>query len=122
MVKEEGTFEELSENDAILTRKAREGRSVLNSYHCQLACFDEHALAANLSSAVKDLQVENSNVISKTKDAVVLLQDVLLGKHAEVIKETLQQFEVSRHTWWSAFYRVNEALAEISRLARNGQP
>ncbi|XP_041993077.1 ABC transporter C family member 12-like [Salvia splendens] len=84
----------------------------------------QHALAANLSSAVKDLQVlgfeENSNMISKTKHAVVLLQDVLLGKHDEEIEETLQQFEVSRHTWWSAFYRVIEGLAEISRLARNG--
>ncbi|XP_047940588.1 ABC transporter C family member 12-like [Salvia hispanica] len=84
----------------------------------------QHALAANLSSAVRDLQVlgfeESSNVISKTKDAVVLLQDVLLGKHDEEIVETLQQFEVSRHTWWSAFYRVIEGHAEISRLARNG--
>ncbi|KAH6773481.1 multidrug resistance-associated protein 2 [Perilla frutescens var. frutescens] len=85
----------------------------------------QYALAASLTSSVRDLQVlnfeENSNVISKTKDAVVLLQDVLLGKHDRDIEETLDQFEVSRSTWWSAFYRVIEGLAEISRLGRNGQ-
>lgn len=74
----------------------------------------QHALAANLNSAVKDLQVldfeKNNNVISRTKDAVVLLQDVLLGKHDEEIEETLEQFEVLRYTWWSAFYRVIEGV------------
>lgn len=82
----------------------------------------QHALAASLTSSVRDLQVlnfEENNVISKTKDAVVLLQDVMLGKHDKDIEETLNQFEVPRYTWWSAFYRVIEGLAEISRLGRN---
>lgn len=74
----------------------------------------QHALAANLNSAVNDLQVldfeANNNVISRTKNAVVLLQDVLLGKHDGEIDETLEQFEVSRYTWWSAFYRVIEGV------------
>ena len=84
----------------------------------------QYALAASLTSSVRDLQVlnfeETNNVISKTKDAVVLLQDVLLGKHDCDIEETLDQFNVSRSSWWSAFYRVIEGLAEMSRLGRNG--
>ncbi|XP_057763901.1 ABC transporter C family member 12-like [Salvia miltiorrhiza] len=85
----------------------------------------QHALAANLGSAVKDLQLLgpgeiSGNVIGKTTDAVALLQGVLMGKHDDEIEETLGRFEASRHTWWSAFYRVIEGLAEISRLARNG--
>nr|QVT92271.1 ABC transporter [Salvia miltiorrhiza] len=85
----------------------------------------QHALAANLASAAKDLQLLgpeeiSGNVIGKTTDAVALLQGVLMGKHDDEIEETLGRFEASRHTWWSAFYRVIEGLAEISRLARNG--
>ncbi|KAL0363619.1 UNVERIFIED_CONTAM: ABC transporter C family member 2 [Sesamum calycinum] len=84
----------------------------------------QYALALNLTSSVKELQVLDSkdaeNVISKTKDAVVTLQEVLTGKHDRVIEETLDQFEVPRYRWWSAFYRVIEGLAEMSRLGRNG--
>ncbi|XP_020554194.1 ABC transporter C family member 12-like isoform X1 [Sesamum indicum] len=84
----------------------------------------QYALALNLSSSVKELQVLDSkdaeNVISKTKDAVATLQEVLTGKHDKVIEETLDQFEVPRYRWWSAFYRVIEGLAEMSRLGRNG--
>lgn len=74
----------------------------------------QYALALNLTSSVKELQVLDSedeeNVISKTKDAVVTLQEVLTGKHDKVIDETLAQFEVPRYSWWSAFYRVIEGL------------
>lgn len=74
----------------------------------------QYALAVNLTSSVKDLQVldseDDNNVISKTKDAVVILQDVLMGKHDKDIEETLDQFEVPRYTWWSAFYRVIEGV------------
>ncbi|GFP81215.1 ABC transporter c family member 2 [Phtheirospermum japonicum] len=84
----------------------------------------QYALALNLTASVKDLQVpetENENsVISKTKDAVVILQEVLAGKHDIVIEETLDRFEVPRYRWWSALYRVIEGLAEMSRLGRNG--
>lgn len=76
----------------------------------------QHALAASLTSSVRDLQVlnfEENNVISKTKDAVVLLQDVMLGKHDKDIEETLDQFEVPRYTWWSAFYRVIEGVLTV---------
>ncbi|KAL8033751.1 hypothetical protein ABFX02_13G178300 [Erythranthe guttata] len=84
----------------------------------------QYALGLNLASSVKDLEVfgseDENNVISKTKDAIVVLQDVLTGKHDRVIEETLDQFEVPRYGWWSAFYRVVEGLAEMSRLGRNG--
>nr|QWN59139.1 ATP-binding cassette C transporter [Rehmannia glutinosa] len=84
----------------------------------------QYALALNLTASVKELQVleseDENNVISKTKDAVVILQEVLTGKHDKVIEETLDRFEVPRYRWWSAFYRVIEGLAEISRLGRNG--
>ncbi|KAL0442459.1 UNVERIFIED_CONTAM: ABC transporter C family member 2 [Sesamum latifolium] len=84
----------------------------------------QYALALSLTSSVKELQVLDSkdaeNVISKTTDAVVTLQEVLMGKHDKVIEETLDQFEVPRYRWWSAFYRVIEGLAEMSRLGRNG--
>nr|QWN59146.1 ATP-binding cassette C transporter [Rehmannia glutinosa] len=84
----------------------------------------QYALALNLTASVKDLQVleseDENSVISKTKDAVVILQEVLTGKHDKVIEETLDRFEVPRYRWWSAFYRVIEGLAEMSRLGRNG--
>ncbi|KAK4440219.1 ABC transporter C family member 2 [Sesamum alatum] len=84
----------------------------------------QYALALNLTSSVRELQLLDSedaeNVIGKTKDAVVTLQEVLVGKHDKVIEETLDQFEVPRYKWWSAFYRVIEGLAEMSRVGRNG--
>ncbi|EYU19134.1 hypothetical protein MIMGU_mgv1a014294mg [Erythranthe guttata] len=84
----------------------------------------QYALGLNLASSVKDLEVfgseDENNVINKTKDAIVVLQDVLTGKHDRVIEETLDQFDVPRYGWWSAFYRVVEGLAEMSRLGRNG--
>lgn len=74
----------------------------------------QHALGLNLASSVKDLQVfdseDENNVFSKTKDAIVILQDVLMGKHDKAIEETLDEFEVPRYTWWSAFYRVIEGM------------
>ncbi|XP_051129037.1 ABC transporter C family member 12-like isoform X2 [Andrographis paniculata] len=83
----------------------------------------KNALALSLASSVTDLQVLNSedcsNVISKTKDALIILQEVLMGKYDEVITDTLDQSEVTRYSWWSTFYRVIEGLAEMSRLGRN---
>ncbi|KAL3616846.1 Canalicular multispecific organic anion transporter 1 [Castilleja foliolosa] len=84
----------------------------------------QYALALNLTASVKDLQVpetkDENSVIGKTKDAVVILQEVLAGKHDKVIDETLDQFEVPRYRWWSALYRAIEGVAEMSRLGRNG--
>ncbi|KAK4493262.1 hypothetical protein RD792_017859, partial [Penstemon davidsonii] len=75
----------------------------------------QYALVANLTSSIKDLQVsesvdDNNNIINKTKDAVITLQEVLSGKHNKVIEEMLIQFEVPRYRWWSAFYRVIEGM------------
>ncbi|XP_022898991.1 ABC transporter C family member 2-like isoform X2 [Olea europaea var. sylvestris] len=84
----------------------------------------QFALAVNITSSVKDLQVlefeEGNNIFNKTKDAIVTLSEVLEGRHDCVINETLHHVNVPRDNWWSALYRVIEGLAEMSRLARNG--
>ncbi|XP_071921349.1 ABC transporter C family member 12-like isoform X1 [Coffea arabica] len=84
----------------------------------------KHAVAINLVSALKDLRVaefdESNNIVHETRDAIVTLQGVLEGKHDEQIEETLNNYAVPRDRWWSALYRVIEALAVMSRLARNG--
>ncbi|KAL3522806.1 hypothetical protein ACH5RR_015640, partial [Cinchona calisaya] len=84
----------------------------------------QFAVAINLASALKDLQVaepeETGNIIHETRDAIVTLQGVLEGKHDEQIEETLNNYAVPRDTWWSALYRVIDGLAVISRLAHNG--
>ncbi|XP_073280878.1 ABC transporter C family member 12-like isoform X1 [Primulina huaijiensis] len=81
------------------------------------------ALALNFSSSVEDLRLfeleDDDSVLNKTKDAAVILHEVLVGKHDKVIDETLDQLEVPKYRWWSAFHRVVEGLAEMSRLARN---
>jgi ABC-type multidrug transport system fused ATPase/permease subunit len=70
------------------------------------------ALAVNLVSSHKDLTfLENedkNNIVNRTRDAVVILQSVLEGKHDEVIEDTLTQYQIPRDRWWSALYKVIE--------------
>ena len=76
-----------------------------------------HAVAINLVSALKDLQVaefdESNNIVHETRDAIVTLQGVLEGKHDEQIEETLNNYAVPRDRWWSALYRVIEGNVSI---------
>ncbi|KAI8524585.1 hypothetical protein RHMOL_Rhmol13G0160600 [Rhododendron molle] len=77
-----------------------DGRRWLASSHWAAAAH--YALAVNLTSAHINLQPwemgEENNMVKRTKDAVVTLQEVLEGKHDECI----------------------ESLAMVSRLAQNG--
>lgn len=77
----------------------------------------QFALSASLSSSQSDLQqLENNaenSILQKTKDAVVTLQDVLEGKHDEAIENTLNEYQVPRDRWWSAFYKVIEGITLI---------
>ncbi|XAR72527.1 Xenobiotic-transporting ATPase [Bertholletia excelsa] len=81
------------------------------------------ALAVNLTSSHNNLQPleldDENNIVKRTKDAVITLQEVLEGKHDEVIKETLNNYHVPTESWWSALYKVIEGLALMSRLAHN---
>ncbi|KAL7212551.1 hypothetical protein ACSBR2_015280 [Camellia fascicularis] len=87
------------------------------------AAAAQYALAVSLTSSQNDLiQLEiadESNILTKTKDAVITLQGVLEGKHDKVIEETLNQYEVPSDRWWSSLYKMVEGLAVMSRLARN---
>ncbi|KAI4365222.1 hypothetical protein MLD38_021227 [Melastoma candidum] len=77
----------------------------------------------SLTSSHNDLQSldiqDESSILKRTKDAVVMLQEVMEGKHDRIIEESLSQYEVSRDGWWSALYRMAEGWAVMSRLARN---
>ncbi|CAK7350711.1 unnamed protein product [Dovyalis caffra] len=82
------------------------------------------ALAVSLASSENGLPMvdvgDEGNVLRKTKDAVITLQDVLVGKHDEAIGNSLQQSQVPQDGWWSAFYRMIEAwqrskLDEVQR-------
>ncbi|CAL5345401.1 unnamed protein product [Camellia sinensis] len=87
------------------------------------AAAAQYALAVSLTSSQNDLiQLEiadESNILTKTKDAVITLQGVLEGKHDKFIEETLNQYQVPSDRWWSSLYKMVEGLAVMSRLARN---
>ncbi|CAL5411679.1 unnamed protein product [Camellia sinensis] len=87
------------------------------------AAAAQYALAVSLTSSQNDLiQLEiadESNILTKTKDAVITLRGVLEGKHDKVIEETLNQYQVPSDRWWSSLYKMVEGLAVMSRLARN---
>lgn len=73
------------------------------------------ALAVSLTSSQNDLRrvdiEDKSNILEKTKDAVITLQGVLEGKHDKVIHATLHhQHQVSKDSWWSALCRVVEGI------------
>ncbi|URE19194.1 BAG domain [Musa troglodytarum] len=83
----------------------------------------QFALAVSLTSSQNDLhQLEiddESNILSRTKDAVITLQRILEGKHDTEIEEKLEQHHVPSSRWWSSLYKVVEGLAIMSKLARN---
>ncbi|KAH7837785.1 hypothetical protein Vadar_017973 [Vaccinium darrowii] len=97
------------------------GRRWLASSHWAAT---QYALAVNLTSSYKNLQPsemgDENNMVRRTKDAVVTLQEVLEGKHNEDIESTLNQYHVAGDSWWSTLYRVVEGLAMMTRLAQNG--
>ncbi|GMP73764.1 hypothetical protein CsSME_00031414 [Camellia sinensis var. sinensis] len=87
------------------------------------AAAAQYSLAVSLTSSQNDLiQLEiadESNILTKTKDAVITLQGVLEGKHDKVIEENLNQYQVPSDRWWSSLYKMVEGLAVMSRLGRN---
>ncbi|KAK0578041.1 hypothetical protein LWI29_004127 [Acer saccharum] len=87
------------------------------------AAAAQFALALSLTSSQNDLQrleVEDKNsIVGKTKDAVITLQQVLAGKHDQVIDDELGEHKVSGDRWWSALYRIVEGLAVMSRMGNH---
>ncbi|CAM0902867.1 unnamed protein product [Alopecurus aequalis] len=87
------------------------------------AAAAQFALAASLASSHSDLLslevAEGSNILRKTKEAVITLQSVLEGKHNTEIEESLTQYEVPPDRWWSSLYKVIEGLSTMSKLGRN---
>ncbi|KAL5577347.1 hypothetical protein UlMin_019046 [Ulmus minor] len=72
----------------------------------------QYALAVSLTCSQNDLQrldiEDEKNILMRTKDAVITLQGVLEGKHDRDIEETLDHFQVSRDSWWSALFGIVE--------------
>ncbi|KAJ1698124.1 hypothetical protein LUZ63_006636 [Rhynchospora breviuscula] len=101
-------------------RQVRQRRWLATTRWATAAQF---ALATSLTSSQNDLQkleiVDDANILNKTKDAVITVQNVLQGKHDNEIEETLNQYEVPADRWWSSLYKVVEGLAIMSRLGRN---
>ncbi|KAM7258623.1 hypothetical protein ACFE04_014364 [Oxalis oulophora] len=87
------------------------------------AAAAQFAIGVSLSSSQNDLtqlEIEDeSSILKRTKEAVKTLQGVLEGKHDKEIKESLEQYQISRDGWWAALYKMVEGLAVMSRLARN---
>jgi ABC-type multidrug transport system ATPase subunit len=83
----------------------------------------QFAFATSLASSHSDLlsleAAEGNNILRKTKDAVITLQNVLEGKHNTEIEESLTQYQVPPDRWWSSLYKVIEGLATMSKLGRN---
>ncbi|XP_078175998.1 ABC transporter C family member 2-like [Carex rostrata] len=90
------------------------------------AAAAQYALAMSLTSSQNDLQkleiTDDANILNKTKDAVITLQNVLQGKHDSEIEDTLNQYQVPAERWWSSLYKVVEGLAMMGRLSRNRIP
>uniref|UniRef100_A0A7N0T3Q1 ABC-type xenobiotic transporter n=1 Tax=Kalanchoe fedtschenkoi TaxID=63787 RepID=A0A7N0T3Q1_KALFE len=110
-------------------RDKKLGRDVTRQLGCQTrqlasaqwAAAAQYALALSLSSSQSNLQMLNSqdDILYKTKNAVITLQEVLQGKHEDDINSALDQHHVPKDGWWSALFRVIEGLAVMSRLAYN---
>lgn len=68
----------------------------------------------SLTSSQNDLQkleiIDDANILNKTKDAVITLQNVLQGKHDSEIEDTLNQYQVPAERWWSSLYKVVEGI------------
>ncbi|KAF3338928.1 ABC transporter C family member 2-like protein [Carex littledalei] len=81
------------------------------------------ALVTSLSSSQNEIQnleiIDDSNIVNRTKDAVITLQNVLQGKHDSEIEDTLNQYQVPPARWWSSLYKVVEGLAMMGRLSSN---
>lgn len=94
-------------NGEVINRLNHQRRWVASSRWAAAAQF---ALAVSLSQ--NDLQslvsAEENNILNKTKDAVITLQQVLEGKHNEEIDDTLQQYQVPRERWWLSLHRIIE--------------
>ncbi|XP_039167225.1 ABC transporter C family member 12 isoform X1 [Eucalyptus grandis] len=80
------------------------------------------AVSLNSNNALQILNIEDNdnssdNILKRTKDAVVTLQDVLEGKHNEDIENALYHYQVPADGWWPALYKIVEGLGLMSRLA-----
>uniref|UniRef100_A0A803QEB7 ABC-type xenobiotic transporter n=1 Tax=Cannabis sativa TaxID=3483 RepID=A0A803QEB7_CANSA len=89
-------------------------RWLASSQWCAAA---KYALTVSLTASQKDLQQsdieDKSNILLKTKDAVVTLQGVLEGKYEQDINDALNHFEVPRDNWWSSLYRIVEGSLKV---------
>lgn len=74
----------------------------------------QHAIGISLSSSQNDLQrleiEDDENILKKTNDAVITLQEVLEGKFDNEIDKSLFHHPISRDGWWSALYRTVEGI------------
>ena len=70
------------------------------------------ALVTSLNSSQNEIQnleiIDDANILNRTKDAVITLQNVLHGKHDSEIEDTLNQYQVPPDRWWSSLYKVVE--------------
>ncbi|KAL3024387.1 hypothetical protein AAZX31_04G118000 [Glycine max] len=80
----------------------------------------QFAIVATLSSLSHHLQKpsseDNKDILDKTKDAIITLQEVLVGKHDEDIEETLYKYHIPTDRWWSTLCKVIEGLALLKGL------
>lgn len=72
----------------------------------------QYALEMTLSSSINNFQKlhseDGNNILSKTKDAVIMLHEVLGGKHEDDINSALDRHHFSKHGWWFALYKIIE--------------
>nr|XP_025681032.1 ABC transporter C family member 12 isoform X4 [Arachis hypogaea] len=85
------------------------------------AAATQCAIAATLSSLHLNLQSpnetkDNKDFLEKTKDALTTLQEVLEGKHDDVIQQTLVKYNVPTERWWSTLYQLVEGLSVLIKL------
>ncbi|CAL5201249.1 unnamed protein product [Lathyrus oleraceus] len=87
------------------------------------AAATQFAISSTLSSLHQHLQSPNTkddtDIVNRTKDAVVTLQEVLEGKHDETIEDTLVKYHVPTDRWWSTLYKVIEGLAVLIKLPQD---
>ncbi|KAI4297481.1 hypothetical protein L6164_037370 [Bauhinia variegata] len=115
-------FERKMKNSSDENRELETQMRLLASNHWATAT--QLALAVTLSSSHHHLQMSvtdcDKDILDKTKDAVITLQEVLQGRHDEAIEETLTKYHIPTNRWWSTLYKVVEGLAFMNRLSVNG--
>ncbi|XP_051136193.1 ABC transporter C family member 2-like isoform X2 [Andrographis paniculata] len=99
-----------------LVHRRSKNHRLATDHHAAARRAVTNSLDHLLRSEISD---KDGNILSRTRDAVVTLLEVLEGKHDREIEENLRMYGVSSDGWWATLYQVIEGLAAMNAHAQN---